>query len=71
MDIESNIVWEQDGFYVFKIKRNVWEVRIPDGPWGALSDSAYDDESIAIARCRYLHKRWLQNQECVNLKREI
>lgn len=56
MSLEDNIVHETNIGYVFKVKKNYFEVRI-NRNWDSISDSAYADESLAIERLNYLTRR--------------
>lgn len=53
MSLEDKIIHETSIGYVFKVKKNYFEVRI-NRDWDSISDSAYVDVSIAVARLDYL-----------------
>lgn len=56
MNLEARIVHETQIGYVFKMKKNYFEVRI-NRDWDSISDSVYTDASLAIARLNYLTAR--------------
>ena len=63
MSLEDKIIHETSIGYVFRVKKNYFEVRI-NRDWDSISDSAYDDVSIAIARLDYLtgkERKWKKN----------
>jgi len=56
MSLEDKIIHETSIGYVFVVNKNYFEVRI-NRDWDSISDSAYIDVSIAVARLDYLTKR--------------
>lgn len=56
MSLEDRIVHETSIGYVFKMKKDYFEVRI-NRDWDSISDSAYTDASLAISRLNYLTAR--------------
>ncbi|MFA5187001.1 MAG: hypothetical protein WC551_11015 [Patescibacteria group bacterium] len=50
---ESDILHECNGAYVAKT-RDTYTVYVPNGPTHCITDSAYADLSLAVARCEWL-----------------
>lgn len=53
---ESDILYESGGFWVFEPKPSEFHV-MRSGATHSVTESAYADKSLAIARCDYLAKR--------------
>lgn len=54
---EANIIHENGKFWVYKLRADHYQVNA-SGITYSVCESAYADESLAIARCDYLAKRF-------------